>query len=76
MEPHPDRSIACYITKGLKGHFIKNRLVFVNPLESSHWAYDEAELMLAINVMVYALAQEGSLAQRLTQDLVAKRDDQ
>ena len=76
LEPHPDRSIACYITKGLKGHFIKNRLVFVNPLESSHWAYDEAELMLAINVMVYALAQEGSLAQRLTQDLVAKRDDQ
>ena len=76
LEPHPDRSIACYITKGLKGHFIKNRLVFVNPLESSHWADDEAELMLAINVMVYALAQEGSLAQRLTQDLVAKRDDQ
>ena len=76
LEPHPDQSIACYITKGLKGHFIKNRLVFVNPLESSHWADDEAELMLAINVMVYALTQEGSMAQRLTQDLVAKRDDQ
>ncbi len=76
LEPHPDPSIACYITKGLKGHFIKDRLVFVNPLESSQWASDEAELMLAINVMVYALAQEGSLAQRLTQDLVAKRDDQ
>ena len=76
LEPHPDPSIACYITKGLKGHFIKDRLVYVNPLESSQWAYDEAELMLAINVMVYALAQEGSLAQRLTQDLVAKRDDQ
>ncbi|MCY3789145.1 MAG: hypothetical protein OXH63_10195 [Gemmatimonadetes bacterium] len=76
LERHPDPSIACYITKGLKGHFIKDRLVSVNPLESSHWAYDEAELMLAINVMVYALAHEGSLAQRLTQDLVAKRDDQ
>lgn len=78
LEPHPDQSIAiaCYITKGLKGHFIKDRLVFVNPLDSSHWAYDKAELMLAINVMVYALAQEGSLAQRLTQDLVAKRDYQ
>lgn len=76
LERHPDPSIACYITKGLKGHFIKNRLVFVNPLDSSHWAYDKDELMLAINVMVYALAQEGSLAQRLTQDLVAKRDDQ
>ena len=76
LEPHPDQSIACYITRGLKGHFIKDRLVFVNPLDSSHWAYDEAELMLAINVMAYALTQEGSLAQRLTQDLVAKRDDQ
>lgn len=76
LEPHPDRSIACYITRGLKGHFIKDQLVFVNPLDSSHWAYDEAELMLAINVMAYALTQEGSLAQRLTQDLVAKRDDQ
>ncbi len=76
LEPHPDPSIACYITKGLKGHFIKNRLVSVNPLESPHWADDEDELMLAINVMVYALAQEGSLAQRLTQDLVAKRGDQ
>ena len=76
LELHPYPSIACYITKGLKGHFIKDRLVYVNPLESSQWAYDEAELMLAINVMVYALAQEGSLAQRLTQDLVAKRDDQ
>ena len=76
LELHPEPSIACYITKGLKGHFIKDRLVYVNPLESSQWAYDEAELMLAINVMVYALAQEGSLAQRLTQDLVAKRDDQ
>ena len=75
LEPHPDQSIACYITRGLKGHFIKDRLVSVNPLESSHWAYDEAELMLAINVMAYALTQEGSLAQRLTQDLVAKRDD-
>ena len=76
LERHPDPSIACYITKGLKGHFIKNRLVFVNPLDSSHWDDDKAELMLAINVMVYTLAQEGSLAQRLTQDLVAKRDDQ
>ena len=75
LEPHPDPSIACYITKGLKGHFIKNRLVSVNPLESSHWADDEDELMLAINVMVYALTQEGSLAKRLTQDLVAKRND-
>ena len=76
LEPHPDPSIACYITKGLKGHFIKDRLIYVNPLESSNWAYDEAELMLAINVMAYGLTQEGSLAQRLTQDLVAKRDDQ
>jgi len=76
LERHPDPSIACYITKGLKGHFIKNRLVYVNPLDSSHWAYDKDELMLAINVMVYALTQEESMAQRLTQDLVAKRDDQ
>ena len=45
-------------------------------MDSSHWAYDKDELMLAVNVVAYALAQEGSLAQRLTQDLVAKRDDQ
>ena len=75
LEPHPDPSIACYITKGLKGHFIKDRLVYVNPLVSSHWANDKAELMLAINVVAYALTQEGSMAQRLTQDLVAKNDN-
>lgn len=78
LGPHPDPSMACYIASGLKGHFIKDRLVSVNPypLISSHSADDDAKLMLAVNVVAYALTQEGSLAQRLTQDLVAKRDDQ
>lgn len=78
LGPHPDPSMACYIASGLKGHFIKDRLVCVNPypLISSHSADDEAKLMLAVNVVAYALTQEGSLAQRLTQDLVATREDQ
>ena len=73
--PNPSIIPVHYINR-LEGHFIKGQLVCVNPLMSSRWDDDEDELMLAVNVVAYALTQEGSLAQRLTQDLVAKRDDQ
>lgn len=58
---------------GMVGYFIKGRLVGIDPISGSDWSgheYDRSstrELMFAINVVVYALTQEGSIAHRLMQ---------
>ena len=58
----------------LRGHFIKGRLAGVSPGDGGWgWANDirggdsTRQLQLAVNIIIYALTQEGSLTQRLMQ---------
>ena len=49
----------------MTGHFIKGRLV---GLTTNAWSWDSpAGLRLAVNVVVFAVTQEGSITQRLMQ---------
>ena len=49
----------------MTGHFIKGRMV---GLTSNGWSWGSpAGVRLAVNVVIYALTQEGSLTQRLMQ---------
>lgn len=49
---------------GLIGYFIQGRMFGIDPIESQDWRRgNDFELMLATNIVVYALAQEGSIAQ-------------
>ena len=57
----------------ITGYFIKGRLVGVDPIDTGQWVDKDTpiraihDLKFAINVVVYALTQEGSLTQRLMQ---------
>ena len=49
----------------MTGHFIKGRMV---GLTANGWSWGSpAGLRLAVNVVIYALTQEGSITQRLMQ---------
>ena len=52
---------------GLVGYFIQGRMFGIDPIESRAWRRgNDFELMLATNIVVYALTQEGSIAQLTT----------
>jgi hypothetical protein len=58
----------------LQGHFIRDRLAGITPGDGGWgWQKDERggdstrQLQLAVNIIVYALTQEGSITQRLMQ---------
>ena len=49
----------------MTGHFIKGRMV---GLTTNTWSWDSpAGLRLAVNVVIFAVTQEGSITQRLMQ---------
>jgi hypothetical protein len=52
-----------YTPPHLNGYFIKNRLAGVSSFEMRGFRYQQ----MAINVIIYALTQEGSITQRLMQ---------
>ena len=59
------------------GHFVKGRLIGVTPGDGGWgWKHDlrgsaeanwSRQLQMAVNIIVYALTQEGSIVQRLMQ---------
>ena len=59
----------------LRGHYIKGRLASVTPGDTGGWGWENDErggdstrqLQLAVNIIIYALTQEGSITQRLMQ---------
>ena len=58
----------------LRGHYIKGRLASVTPgdggwgWQNEIWSGDSTrQLQLAVNIIIYALTQEGSITQRLMQ---------
>jgi len=57
----------------LKGYFIKGRLAGVEPAKGWGWLNQESymestrQMQMTINVIIYALTQEGSMTQRLMQ---------
>ena len=58
----------------MRGYFIKGRLAGVSAVDGGWgWANDirggdsTRQLQLAVNIIIYALTQEGSLTQRLMQ---------
>jgi len=58
----------------LRGHFVKGRLVGITPGDGGWgWQNDNRggdstrQLQLAVNIIIYALTQEGSITQRLMQ---------
>ena len=58
----------------MRGYFVKGRLAGVTPGQGGWgWANDirggdsTRQLQLAVNIIIYALTQEGSLTQRLMQ---------
>ena len=58
----------------LTGHFVRNRMVGITPGDGGWgWMNDLAsgnstrQLQLAVNILIYALTQEGSITQRLMQ---------
>ena len=52
---------------GLVGYFIRGRMFGIDPIETRAWRQgNDFELMLATNIVVYALTQEGSITQRST----------
>ena len=69
------RGDASYVSANyLQGHFIQGRLAGVTPGDGRWgWVNDfggqtsTRQLQLAVNIIIYALTQEGSIAQRLMQ---------
>ena len=58
----------------LRGHYIKGRLVSITPGDGGWGWHNEVrggsstrQLQLAVNIVIYALTQEGSITQRLMQ---------
>ncbi len=59
----------------LRGHYIKGRLASVTPGDTGGWGWQNdtrggdstRQLQLAVNIIIYALTQEGSITQRLMQ---------
>ena len=59
----------------LRGHYIKGRLASVTPGDTGGWGWENdqrggdstRQLQLAVNIIIYALTQEGSITQRLMQ---------
>ncbi len=59
----------------LRGHYIKGRLAGVTPGDTGGWGWQNdtrggdstRQLQLAVNIIIYALTQEGSITQRLMQ---------
>lgn len=59
----------------LRGHYIKGRLASVEPGDTGGWGWENdqrggdstRQLQLAVNIIIYALTQEGSITQRLMQ---------
>ena len=59
----------------LMGHYIKGRLAGITPGDTGGWGWENdrysgdstRQLQLAVNIIIYALTQEGSITQRLMQ---------
>ena len=58
----------------MRGHYIKGRLASITPGDGG-WGWENdvrggdstRQLQMAVNVIIYALTQEGSITQRLMQ---------
>lgn len=59
----------------LRGYYIKGRLASVTPGDTGGWGWENdsrggdstRQLQMAVNIIIYALTQEGSITQRLMQ---------
>ncbi|MCC7263226.1 MAG: DUF4159 domain-containing protein [Candidatus Latescibacteria bacterium] len=71
QKENADGRIVTKVVDCMVGYYLKGRLVGIDPIESWRWVDHSNpmnashELMFAINVVIYALTQEGSLTQRL-----------